>query len=545
MSSQASLSDQIQSHWRQRYEWYGKLDPKRSDVRQPVSSLASRLPDPPAPPPPLQARPTYDLDDESLGTGLYGYIDAHNLEMSVAVPINTLLTKGYACLHWLFRTALPYTSDERSCQYKNEDAVEPKLLRETLVGGGYCVVESLRPDSNSFNGAKLSMFDNLTTQLYQLSATAEGQDILGRNSVPLEPDYEEQFKCQKHAVSVLEKGLAPLFEKNEWSQPLPAEKKKRKTRTAGPQNIDRIDTDWDHAKVPFRQFLQCSADHGTIYNFLDCKLYGGGDRPRFINTVADDIRTMTCIQQSNLPTDTMGYHSWALLAHAGALTLVHHDSGGLSTFVVESLGVKYWFYFQWVMKEPSTKARALRYQAASDHNVMSMEYDSQPPWIRYNKLTQEFEYDEGIAKGAESDKWREDNPKVSQLVQPSDAMHVVYNATDCVAVGGHFLSFESLRLAELAWCADHVSTTPLTNDSHPAINLLLQGMSLLLDDQGVSTTVEPLYALSRMVFHHEAYALPRASNELEELVDMAIRDTATKILRRKLAAADLFIPPIE
>lgn len=46
--------------------------------------------------------------------------------------------------------------------------------------------------------------------------------------------------------------------------------------------------------------------------------------------------------------DALQYPSWGLVAYAGSLTLAHHDSGGLSTFITECMGVKYWFYVQWI-----------------------------------------------------------------------------------------------------------------------------------------------------------------------------------------------------
>lgn len=113
--------------------------------------------------------------------------------------------------------------------------------------------------------------------------------------------------------------------------------------------------------------------------------------------------------------DALQYPSWGLVAHAGSLTLVHHDSGGLSTFITECTGVKYWFYIQWIKDSPTLEDQAFRYQAASDFNVMALEYGKQPPWVKYDHRLQEFMFDGKEYESQTSIRWRQDNPKVSQF----------------------------------------------------------------------------------------------------------------------------------
>lgn len=132
------------------------------------------------------------------------------------------------------------------------------------------------------------------------------------------------------------------------------------------------------------------------------------------SAVADDVPALAKIALRLRPSDARQYRSWALASHAGAYTLVHHDSAGMSTYVVGASGVKYWFYVQWIT-EPTPTSHAFRLQAASDHNIMSIEYSSQPPWVVYDEDNQEFSFVESIHEAEESRRWEKEHPKVSQV----------------------------------------------------------------------------------------------------------------------------------
>ncbi|KAG9044104.1 hypothetical protein FS837_008767 [Tulasnella sp. UAMH 9824] len=241
----------------------------------------------------------------------------------------------------------------------------------------------------------------------------------------------------------------------------------------------------------------------------------------------------------------------------------------MSTYVVGVSGVKYWFYVQWIA-EPAPASLAFRIQAASDHNLMSIEYSSQPPWVVYDGETQKFTFDESIYAAEASREWEEQHPKVSQIymiplkpgmciVQPSNAVHAVYNATDCVATGGHFISYESLPLVELARLADHISKKPLTNDCHASINLILQGMCLLLNDRaGPPPSLPVLRSLTRMILSPLAYStrvstMPEDFEVVQdcmmsvpediEVVHDGIMPRVNEVLKAKLLEAGLELPP--
>ncbi|KAG8992021.1 hypothetical protein FRB90_001116 [Tulasnella sp. 427] len=282
----------------------------------------------------------------------------------------------------------------------------------------------------------------------------------------------------------------------------------------------------------FGSFLALAKDKHTIYNLLDCKLFDTIPRPRFIGQAADDERALMLMSSDGLPPDAYQYRSWALLAHAGSYTLIHHDSGGLSTYVHEYTGVKYWFYVRYRNPFPSASEIAIQYQRVGDLNVMSMEYPRQPPWVKYDHRTQEFIFDSNIYNSEESAIWKMENPKIADIfvirlapgmcmAQPSDATHAVYNATECIAVGGHFLSYESLPRLEIARRGDHLSEQAMTNDYHDSIHIILQGMAYLLKTRPAEDALEMhvLEALARMMISRKSYenrlALEDESPELE------------------------------
>ncbi|KAG8963414.1 hypothetical protein FRC00_006613 [Tulasnella sp. 408] len=186
---------------------------------------------------------------------------------------------------------------------------------------------------------------------------------------------------------------------------------------------------------------------------------------------------------------------------------------------------------------------------------MSIEYFSQPPWVVYNRKTQEFTFDESIYAAEASREWEEEHPKVSQIymiplkpgmcMSPSNAVHAVSNATNCIASGDHFISYESLPLVELARRADHISKEPLTNGSHVPVNVILQGMCLLLNDRARPLPSLPiLRSLTRMMLSPLAYSIRVLSDSEDiEFVDDDLMLQVNNVLKAKLVQAGSELPP--
>lgn len=565
METTSPVSHEMHEFLNTRHVWMAQEDlGKELCVRQSLHRATKALALP-------ATKPKYPLDDESLCTGLYRYIDVDQLGVSVAIPDNHLLEKEYRSLNWLFLHALHYADDSKTMVCESEDDVDGQRLRETLAIGGYAVVKQMHPYNTPYRDITFSVYEPLMKHIHPLEAEVEVQDLLGRNCRPLRlEDDEPHSKWQANAANTMRQGLKPLFEEASMSKPDDYLRYRRKTPAMLPTGSSEWTTnvpqpkpakgwngtvDWEHSRLSFRAFLRSSTELTSLYNLLDCKLFGLAGRPSFIDEVADDMRAMRAHPASAIPPDALEYPSWALLAHAGCFTLVHQDSAGFSTFIVGCSGVKYWFYVQWIDEKPSEAARAFRYQAASDINIMSLQYASQPPWVTYDHRVQDFTFDQNRYDSEESATWREKNPKVSEIyvipikpgmcvVQPSTAVHAVYNATDCVALGGHFLSYESLPLIELGRRVDHVSDPALTNDFHPSINLIMQGLCLMLKKQRrAPLPKKQLLSLARMVFYYHSYRSRVALGEgAGEVVDKTVQAQAEQILKQHLLAADLPLP---
>lgn len=93
-------------------------------------------------------------------------------------------------------------------------------------------------------------------------------------------------------LSVLKKELRPVFDVNTVSapsvhlrgfstNPTPSSNPPKLKPKPNFQVWDGT-VDWNHAKLTFRKFLRSAAEMSTLYNLLDCKLYGSPGRPSFV-----------------------------------------------------------------------------------------------------------------------------------------------------------------------------------------------------------------------------------------------------------------------
>lgn len=188
MAHPPNVSTKIKKHLEERHLWMAASDPKRYSVRQDMSVLLDQFASCRVEPP-LQPKPKYGLDDESMCTGLFGYIDVEHMEVSVAVPNNTLIVsllwsfpnatrsrllgqthqaREYSCLSWLLNNSKEYKYDDKSVRCASEAEVKGQVIRDTLSKGGYFVVQSLDTHKLPFLGVKFHDLDPMLKRLYPL-----------------------------------------------------------------------------------------------------------------------------------------------------------------------------------------------------------------------------------------------------------------------------------------------------------------------------------------------------------------------------------------
>lgn len=162
--------------------------------------------------------------------------------------------------------------------------------------------------------------------------------------------------------------------------------------------------------------------------------------------------------------------SWFLAAHAGYYTSSHHDACGFVTYVWIQCGVKIWSW-------PRPRNRAFQSRNEAVQNVLN-------------------HFSEGIV----TDKWyrvrlepadvlyvnKPPPPKLSILpsddfrIQPPNLVHRVYTAEKSIVKGGHFYTYKTLHLTEMALLVDKKKSRLATNEDHPAVPRLLARMAMSL-----------------------------------------------------------------
>ncbi|KAI6042282.1 hypothetical protein EDC04DRAFT_2601068 [Pisolithus marmoratus] len=154
---------------------------------------------------------------------------------------------------------------------------------------------------------------------------------------------------------------------------------------------------------------------------------------------------------------------WDLLTHGGFLTYPHHDAEGLCTYIMVLSGTKIWGYFN--MGTHYTATRKELFNAWDDILLFDQAMDSEkyPPGVVLLK-------------------------KGNTLIQPPGAPHMVYTPQNSLTSGGHFLSYSTVHLTELAVAYD-CSKCPgedgeqelaATNAAHPSLYRYIIWMILML-----------------------------------------------------------------
>ncbi|KAI5981118.1 hypothetical protein EDD15DRAFT_2380326 [Pisolithus albus] len=160
--------------------------------------------------------------------------------------------------------------------------------------------------------------------------------------------------------------------------------------------------------------------------------------------------------------DTWRSCAWDIITHGGFLTYPHHDATGFLTYSYVRAGAKLWGYI---------------------HLDNVDEFDSQDVsarWRNYYKHPMATEtYDKNVIVGTVL------LEKGAVLIQPPGANHMVYTPVHTVMSGGHFLTYETLHLTEMAltfdFGLDHKGEHQhATNSLHPGTLRKVYRMAIAL-----------------------------------------------------------------
>lgn len=79
--------------------------------------------------------------------------------------------------------------------------------------------------------------------------------------------------------------------------------------------------------------------------------------------------------------DLIRFPQWMLFGHAFSHTFTHHDSAGLSTYVVVVDGRKLWFILMWTVQVVTPELWLKRWADMRSGALHELEYRERPIWV--------------------------------------------------------------------------------------------------------------------------------------------------------------------
>ncbi|GLB45388.1 hypothetical protein LshimejAT787_2200510 [Lyophyllum shimeji] len=272
------------------------------------------------------------------------------------------------------------------------------------------------------------------------------------------------------------------------------------------------DVEHPHVQATLGQFLKNTTDADCIQCILSAT-FGQNHCPKLIEKVDHGYHygvanVLDAIGQGRIPEDTYRTRNWALIHHGGVHTMEHHDLEGQGTWMEAKVGQKHWGIVQ-----------PAGYTEARSRAVL-------------NGLLEQFVrgVDEGDTWQLE---WERRGGKAYTIdcqpgdlvIMPPNAFHLVYTPVSSVAIGGHFLSYSTLHLTEVARAFDHHRAREVTNENHLSVFVTLCGMVIgLFREPKTKLYTKCLKALCRMVIHYKDYIADSGQGSLTKSIHQYMKN---------------------
>lgn len=228
----------------------------------------------------------------------------------------------------------------------------------------------------------------------------------------------------------------------------------------------QIDEDWSHAEQTSTQSskMRSKAPLGQArHHMTETRLPFDPRAPRPDTPEYIDPHRKHLFQEfpeygpSSATWDILKSMIWDLFTHAGFVTYSHHDANGFGTFMYIRHGCKIW--------------ANLRPRVPTTHTKIGQLLDilrtilRPAPAMQYTDKTDMFTM--FLLPG-------------DVLIQPPNAIHIVYTPVNCLSGGGHYLTYETLHLVEISRRLDRHYGHISTNSDHPILYHTLCRMLIAL-----------------------------------------------------------------
>ncbi|KAI9452333.1 hypothetical protein HD554DRAFT_2043720 [Boletus coccyginus] len=232
-----------------------------------------------------------------------------------------------------------------------------------------------------------------------------------------------------------------------------------------------------HRKLTMKAFIAAGDEEEECLNLLDLPNLQP-DVPIFLRPLSDNVNARSAtMNDCHLPRkggnanknlhgvqvitgDSEKIRGWDLLTHGMFLTYSHHDACGLATYMTVRSGVKIW-----AIADTTKSTSSSRESLFAEWDKMFMRtMDMKVPNVSLGTVV--------IRVG-------------DTLIQPPGVNHLALTVQNCLASGGHFLSYSTMHLTELANAFDCsvgedgiIRGLVSTNAVHPSLNRYVTWMVL-------------------------------------------------------------------
>ncbi|THH26860.1 hypothetical protein EUX98_g7327 [Antrodiella citrinella] len=205
-------------------------------------------------------------------------------------------------------------------------------------------------------------------------------------------------------------------------------------------------------------------------------------------------------------TDMSGHRDWTIAGSAGVVTYAHSDAHGLGTAVSVPVGRKIWVLLD-------VKAVNDGKGEKTPERVLT-QMDSHVAFAYIPRKEDQMER----MKNRVNEAGYLVLDKDSMMFMPPGKAHWVLTPQPSIAIGDHYLCFDTMHLTERAIVVNERSKRAGTNASHDQVAraIIRMAISMAVYKCGKKVLRKPFLSMARMVLHVELYTSDFVNKESEE-----------------------------
>ena len=256
----------------------------------------------------------------------------------------------------------------------------------------------------------------------------------------------------------------------------------------------------DNPTYPFvhmtlSQFCDGAKDNSRIQCILDVPTLDG-ERPRFLKFLDDGYTSYGRMDKrfparQHINVDVQKSASWSLLHQGLYHTYAHHDANGHATWTQVLSGYKFWV----IVRPKNHQTDRNRHEIFNTTDKLMIAEPNEHGFYH-------TETDRVVIYAGPGD----------FIIMPPATLHEVFTPVPSVTIGGHFYTYNTLHLTELARSIDKGSMDKFTNQTTGIAGMTIMAMTSILPimvDRGInfsSFLITSLFTWTFQVIHRKPLA---------------------------------------